>query len=324
VDDLEACLAARSQLPFGFDRGVYRGLTAAYRTLGDPRRAQEMLAHAGLDSLDDPATPRVLGNISVDGLRGFRFGEKRLVREADGVYVAEGYDFANLAFIVAPKFVVAIDAGTTEESAREAVAALRRIADPRAHAADRPLHHGGHARPARRHGGAVRAQPGRRARGPALGRGPPRRLPAELAARHPGGRAALPRGPRHLRAAAVHRARRVLAGEREGIDAFTRAEWAAALDTMGGGGDAAFLCTVRRLEASGDKPLALQVAEMGLARYPQSAPLRECRQRVLTTLREIYSQTNPFRFIVYSEWAGRGLAPVAAPETRTSSQVSLH
>src|SRR4029077_18304914 len=43
---------------------------------------------------------------------------------------AEGYDFANLAFIVAPgspTFVVAIDAGTTEESARDAVAALRRV-----------------------------------------------------------------------------------------------------------------------------------------------------------------------------------------------------
>jgi len=33
----------------------------------------------------------------------------------------------------------------------------------------------------------------------------------------------------------------------------------------------------------------------------------------LTALREIYSQTNPFRFIVYSELAGRGLAPVAVP-----------
>jgi hypothetical protein len=30
----------------------------------------------------------------------------------------------------------------------------------------------------------------------------------------------------------------------------------------------------------------------------------------LRTLREIYSQTNPFRFIVYSEKAERGLAPV--------------
>jgi glyoxylase-like metal-dependent hydrolase (beta-lactamase superfamily II) len=56
-----------------------------------------------------------------------RFGEKRFVPEAEGVYVAEGYDFSNIVFIVAPKFVVAIDAGTTEETARDAVTALRRI-----------------------------------------------------------------------------------------------------------------------------------------------------------------------------------------------------
>ncbi|HEX4407071.1 MAG TPA: hypothetical protein VH560_19665 [Polyangia bacterium] len=28
---------------------------------------------------------------------------------------------------------------------------------------------------------------------------------------------------------------------------------------------------------------------------------------------DIYAQTNPFRFIIYSEMAARGLAPVAAP-----------
>ena len=104
-----------------------RGLAAAYRTLGDQRRSQEMLDRAGLASVDDPLDPRVLGDLSVDAARGFRFGGKRLVREAEGVYVAEGYDFANLAFIVADKFVVAIDAGTTEESARDAVAALRGV-----------------------------------------------------------------------------------------------------------------------------------------------------------------------------------------------------
>jgi glyoxylase-like metal-dependent hydrolase (beta-lactamase superfamily II) len=127
IEDLEACVAHRTELPLGFDRGLYRALAAAYRTAGDERRAGEMLARTGLRSLDDPNEPRVLGNISVDAIRGFRFGEKRFAREADGVYVAEGYDFANLAFIVAPAFVVAIDAGTTEETAREAVAALRRI-----------------------------------------------------------------------------------------------------------------------------------------------------------------------------------------------------
>ena len=78
-----------------------------------------MLARAGLGSLDDPSTPRVLGNLSVDATRGFRFGEKRLVREAEGVYVAEGYDFSNLVFFVSPEMVVAVDdAGTTTKRAR--------------------------------------------------------------------------------------------------------------------------------------------------------------------------------------------------------------
>lgn len=46
------------------------------------------------------------------------------------------------------------------------------------------------------------------------------------------------------------------------------------------------------------------------ARYPGSAPLHQTRQRALTTLREINAQANPLRFIVYSQMAGRGLAPV--------------
>jgi hypothetical protein len=96
----------------------------------------------------------------------------------------------------------------------------------------------------------------------------------------------------------------------DGIESFTRVEWAAALDALGGGGDAPFVRTARDLEARGDAALALQIAEMGLARHPASTGLQQARQRALTTLRDIYSQTNPFRFIVYSEFAGRGLAPV--------------
>src|SRR6266542_2482523 len=100
IEDLEASLVNRIELPLGLNRGIYRGLAAAYKTLGDEQRSREMLGRAGLKSLDDPRVPRVLGDVSVDGVRGFRFGEKRLIREADGVYVAEGYDFSNLAFIV--------------------------------------------------------------------------------------------------------------------------------------------------------------------------------------------------------------------------------
>ena len=78
-----------------------------------------------------------------------------------------------------------------------------------------------------------------------------------------------------------------------------------------GAATAAFARTSRELEARGDAALALQIAELGLARHPTSAPLHQARERALTTLRELYAQINPFRFIVYSEMQGRGLAPVA-------------
>jgi hypothetical protein len=104
----------------------------------------------------------------------------------------------------------------------------------------------------------------------------------------------------------------------EGIDAFTRAEWAAALDAVGGGSDEAIARAATQLEGRGDAGLALQIADLGLVRHPSSAALREARERALRTLREFYSQTNPFRFIVYSEWAGRGLAPIPDRDTSAS------
>ena len=99
-------------------------------------------------------------------------------------------------------------------------------------------------------------------------------------------------------------------------------EWAGALDALAGGGDTPFVRTARDLEGRGDAALAFQIAELGLARHPTSAALQQIRQRALTTLRDIYSQTNPFRFIVYSEFAGRGLAPVGADEPATCASVT--
>jgi hypothetical protein len=109
----------------------------------------------------------------------------------------------------------------------------------------------------------------------------------------------------------------------DGIDVFTDGEWAAALDAIGGGGDAPFVRTARDLEARGDAALALRISNLGLARHPASAALRQTRERALTTLREINAQTNPFRFIVYSEWSGRALDPVAAPAPRAASARAL-
>jgi glyoxylase-like metal-dependent hydrolase (beta-lactamase superfamily II) len=455
IDDLDASLVHSAEFPLGLNRGIYRALAVAYRTTGDARRSQEMLARAGLPSLDEANVPRVLGDLSVDEVRGFRFGEKRLVREAEGVYVAEGYDFSNLAFIVASTFVVAIDAGTTEETARDAVAALRRITQaPIKYVILTHGHwdHVGGLAAVREPGSVVIARAGfpeelKRSReyhppfryffgtgtmkldavpdrlitapevlsdggldlalipapsgetadalfvhdrkhdllfvgdafmpylgAPFVAEGSPEGYlgaisavldlhPRRLIHGHgpltalftaeamPGLRDAL--GALYDRSLAAAREARPLAevlhddflpdslrrtpaavqpylvardtfvqrlftehagywqSNGEGIDAFTRAEWAAALDAMGGGGDAAFVRTARELESRGDAALALNIAEMGLVRYPASAALQKTRERALTTLREIHSQANPFRFIVYSEWAQRGLAPVA-------------
>jgi glyoxylase-like metal-dependent hydrolase (beta-lactamase superfamily II) len=457
VDDLQASLATDLGLPLGLDRGIYRALGAAYRTLGDEARSREMLARAGLPSLDEAGEPRILGDISDDGARGFRFGSRRLVREADGVYVAEGYDFANISFIVTPGFVVAIDAGTTEESARAAVAALRQVSQaPIKYVILTHGHwdHAGGLGAVREPGSTVIARAGfpaelARARAyrpsfqyffgtgtmrldaqpdrlitapepltdggldlvimpapsgetrdalfvqdrkhdlvfvgdafmpfvgaPAVPEGSPEDYlaaidkvlelhPRRLIHGHipltdvftmaamPGLRDAL--GALYARGLTAARAARPLpevvhdnfvpaslraapaavqpylitrdtflerlylqhAGywqhNGDGIDMFTRGEWAAALDVLADGDDRAFVRAARDLEARGDAAMALRIAEAGLLRHPDSAALQAARQRALATLRDIYSQTNPFRFIIYSEWAGRGLAPVAPP-----------
>jgi glyoxylase-like metal-dependent hydrolase (beta-lactamase superfamily II) len=455
IADLEATLAIRSRLPFGFDRGIYRALAGAYRTLGDAARAQDMLRRAGIGSPDDPS---VLSDLSIDPERGFRFSEKRFVREADGVFVAEGYDFANIAFVVGRSFVVAIDAGTTEETAREAVAALRTVT--RLPIKYIVLTHGhwdhiGGLAALREPGSTVIARAGfadevERSRNyqipfrdffgtgtmklavqadreitapesirdgdldltllPASSGETPDALfvrdnrhdllfvgdafmpylgapfvaegsaegylaaiatvlelhPRRLIHGHPpltalftidampglrdalaavferslaAARASRPLAdvlhddfvPSALRAAPaavqpylvvrdalIQRLYAQHAGvwqaNGDGMDHFTRAEWAAAIDAVGGGGDLAFARAVDELERRGDAALALHIADLGLARYPASAALQRGRGHALKALRELTSQTNPFRFIIYSEWAGGTLSPVALPD----------
>jgi hypothetical protein len=65
-----------------------------------------------------------------------------------------------------------------------------------------------------------------------------------------------------------------------------------------------------RLLSRGDGPLGLQVAQMGLLRHPDSARLKSARSRALAMLVERYSAVDPFRFIVYSQWAATPVRPV--------------
>jgi len=125
IADLTVALEHADELPTPLRRGIYRGLASAYRTVSDDARSREMLRMSGFESLDD--TLHVLGDSSVGPVDGFRFTPPRFVKETEGVYVAEGYDFANISFIVGESFVVAIDAGTNERTARAALHELRKI-----------------------------------------------------------------------------------------------------------------------------------------------------------------------------------------------------
>ena len=455
VDDLEACLSRRTEFPVNLDRAIYRALAVAYRSLGETERSHDMLARSGFTTLDGEDGPLVLSDVSVDSRRGFRFSEKRLVHEGDGVYVAEGYDFGNLAFIVGPDAIVAIDAGTTESSAREAVVALRAVSRaPIKYVILTHAHwdHVGGLAAVREPGTIVIAQANFAAElarsrayqppfhdffgteGSSLDVKPDRLIAAPETLRVAGLELALIPGksgetddalyvhdvqhdilfvgdafmpyngapfvaegaaegylgaiaqvmalhPRRLvhghppltafftveampglqaalqslydRSLAAAHAARPLAellhdnfipaslrdapnavmpyliardtfvqrlytehagywqANGEGVETFTRAEWALALDELGAGSESAFNRAAERLEQRGDSALALRVAELGLIRYPSSAALLSSRARSLTTLRQINSQMNPFRFIIYSEWSGKSLAPVS-------------
>jgi glyoxylase-like metal-dependent hydrolase (beta-lactamase superfamily II) len=114
IADLELVLALAERFPAGLRR-------AAQHALADLR--------AGVVS-----TPPLAVNYSIDDRDGFRFGPPQLVELADGVLVAQNYDFGDIAFIRTSAGVVAVDAGTTEANAAAALAALRAVtADPITH-----------------------------------------------------------------------------------------------------------------------------------------------------------------------------------------------
>jgi hypothetical protein len=79
---------------------------------------------------------------------------------------------------------------------------------------------------------------------------------------------------------------------------------------LAGGQEAAFARSTRALLEQGAEAVALKLVDLGLLNYPGSRALGEIRRDVLDRLRLRYQALNPFKFIVYSEWAGVDL-PVA-------------
>src|SRR5215813_6655063 len=133
VEDLTWVLDNKERFPAGLQRGAYYGLAQAYTTLGREAQAKDALARSGTSRLDPPQ-PVFIADFSLSARDGFRFRPPRLVELAPGVHVAQGFDFGDIGFVSTDEEIVAIDAGTTEETARAALQALRR-------ATSRPISH---------------------------------------------------------------------------------------------------------------------------------------------------------------------------------------
>jgi glyoxylase-like metal-dependent hydrolase (beta-lactamase superfamily II) len=97
----------------------------------------------------------------------------------------------------------------------------------------------------------------------------------------------------------------------EGVDVIGQEAWAVALDLVGGGKQRSFVRAASVLMRQGDLPVALKVIELGLRRYPNDRQLRQQRSQTLNGLRERSQQLSPFKFIIYSRWAGADLRPAA-------------
>jgi len=455
VEDLTWVLDNKARFPIGLRRGVYYGLAQAYSTLGREAQARDSLARSGASRLD-AAQPVFIADFSVSARDGFRFRSPRLVELAPGVHVAQGFDFADISFVSTDEGVVAVDAGTTEETARAALQALRRVTSrPITHVSLTHAHWDhigglgalldsnpqvidqaafadeqrivnqsgvrfqyffGTAGSGRRydvrpnhlvrepetltvggtrfvlypaHGGETSDAllihvPDRGtlfvgdafmpylgapfvAEGSAEGlfettalirslqprllvHGHPpltevytaQALPAiesALHELHQRVRTAMSEGrtlaeilhnnilPASLRehpGAVVpylvmrdnfvkrvyHQSTGYWKPDGEGMEVLAPAEWAAALDLLGGQREDAFVRTVRGLAERGDDVLALKVADLGLVRYPSSEALTTLRRRALDNMRLRNQQMSPFKFIIYSEWAGAELSPI--------------
>jgi len=455
VEDLTWMLDNKERFPIGLRRGAYYGLAQAYTTLGREAPARDALARSGVSRLD-PSQPVFIADFSLSARDGFRFRPPRLVEFAPGVYVAQGFDFADIAFVSTDEGIVAIDSGTTEQTARAGLQALRRVTSrPITHVilthahwdhvgglgalletnpqviaqaafADelrmvngtgvpfkyffgtagsrrrydaRPNHLVGAPEPLTVGGTRFVLYPARGgetadallihlpnrgvlfvgdafmpylgapfvAEGSAEGlfetialirslqprllvHGHPpltdiftvEALPAiesALQELHGRVRAALGEGrtladilhdnilPASLREhptavppylvmrdnfvkRVYHQSTGYWKPDGEGMEVLAPAEWAAALDLLGGHREDAFVRTVRGLAERGDDVLALKLADLGLVRYPSSEALTTSRRRALDNLRLRHQQMSPFKFIIYSEMAGAELPPV--------------
>ena len=96
----------------------------------------------------------------------------------------------------------------------------------------------------------------------------------------------------------------------EGVEVVAPREWAEALNLLAGRQEGAFVRSARALLEQGDDVLTLKLADLGLLNYPASRALTDLRRHALNRLRVRHQALDPFKFIVYSEWAKADLSPV--------------
>jgi glyoxylase-like metal-dependent hydrolase (beta-lactamase superfamily II) len=123
VADLEFVLAARDQFPVALLRAAYQSLARAYLVLGRQQRVAEALQRSGLGPAAAAKSP-MFTSFSVTARDGMRLSAPGLVSPAPEVHVAQSYDFGDFAFVQTSAGVLAIDAGTSPDRVREAMADL--------------------------------------------------------------------------------------------------------------------------------------------------------------------------------------------------------
>lgn len=124
VADLEFVLLVKDQFPPGFMRAVYRSLAAAYKVVGREDEVAAMLEQSGPTDI-----PLLMTDYWANAEEGFHLVPPRLAQLAPDVYVAQGYDFSDIGFVVTGDGVVAVDAGTNQHNAQAALRALRTVTD---------------------------------------------------------------------------------------------------------------------------------------------------------------------------------------------------
>jgi glyoxylase-like metal-dependent hydrolase (beta-lactamase superfamily II) len=128
ITDLEFVLAVRDLFPAMLLRGAFGGLAVAHTVLGHDEQAADAARRSGLRPA--PAGTRLtFGGFWANAEDGFRFTSPRILRPEPGIAIAQGYDFCDLGFITTDDGVVAIDAGTSPDRVKAALADLDLPAD---------------------------------------------------------------------------------------------------------------------------------------------------------------------------------------------------